>query len=102
MTDGEIEGEYERETGEVIAETLDRLGMGPLAMPAVLVASHGPFTWGSDAADAVMNAIALEAVAALAYRTFALEPSIGPIGEALRLRHHRRKHGPSAYYGQER
>lgn len=101
MTDGEIEGEYERETGEVIAETLDRLGLEPLAMPAVLVASHGPFTWGRDAAEAVVNAVALEAVAALAYRTFALEPAIGPIGEALRQRHHRRKHGPLAYYGQE-
>jgi L-ribulose-5-phosphate 4-epimerase len=102
MTDGEIGGEYERETGEVIAETLDRLGMEPLSMPAVLVASHGPFTWGRDAAEAVMNAIALEAVAALAYRTFALEPNVGAIGEALRQRHFRRKHGPSAYYGQER
>lgn len=102
MTDGEIEGEYERETGEVIAETLDRLHLDALSMPAVLVASHGPFTWGRDAAEAVTNAIALEAVAALAYRTFALEPNVGPIGEALRLRHHRRKHGPSAYYGQNR
>jgi L-ribulose-5-phosphate 4-epimerase len=102
MTDGEIGGDYERETGEVIAETLDRLGLEALAMPAVLVASHGPFTWGRDAAEAVMNAIALEAVAALAYRTFALEPGVGPIGDALRERHHRRKHGPAAYYGQER
>ena len=100
MTDGEVAGDYERETGDVIAETLDRLHLDPLAMPAVLVASHGPFTWGRDAAEAVMNAIALEAVAALAYRTFALEPGVGPIGDALRQRHFRRKHGPEAYYGQ--
>jgi L-ribulose-5-phosphate 4-epimerase len=100
MTDAEVGGDYERETGAVIAETLHRLGHDPLAMPAVLVASHGPFTWGRDAAEAVTNAIALEAVAALAYRTLALESAIGPIGDALRTRHFERKHGPAAYYGQ--
>jgi L-ribulose-5-phosphate 4-epimerase len=100
MTDAEVGGEYERETGAVIAETLQGLGLDPLAMPAVLVASHGPFTWGRDAAEAVTNAIALEAVAAMAYRTLALESGIGPIGEALRTRHFQRKHGPAAYYGQ--
>lgn len=100
MTDAEVGGEYERETGEVIAETLQGLGLDPLAMPAVLVASHGPFIWGRDAAEAVTNAIALEAVAAMAYRTLALESGIGSIGEALRTRHFQRKHGPGAYYGQ--
>ena len=74
LTRGEIEGEYEAATGEVIVETLDRLGLDPLQMPAALVASHGPFTWGRTPDDAVTNAVALEAVAAMAYRTLALEP----------------------------
>ena len=69
-------------------------------MPAALVASHGPFCWGTSAADAVSSAIALEAVAALASRTLAIEPSVAPIGARLLERHHARKHGPSAYYGQ--
>jgi L-ribulose-5-phosphate 4-epimerase len=91
---------YERATGEVLAETLDALGLEPLSMPAALVASHGPFTWGRDAVEAVSNAIALEAVAALAYRTLALAPSTDPIDNALLRRHFERKHGPHAYYGQ--
>lgn len=91
---------YERATGEVVAETLEALGLEPLAMPAALVASHGPFTWGRDAAEGVSNAIALEAVAALAHRTLALAPSAEPIDDALLRRHFERKHGPHAYYGQ--
>jgi L-ribulose-5-phosphate 4-epimerase len=100
MTPEEIGGAYERETGEVIAETLASLGLDALEMPAALVASHGPFTWGTDAADAVTNAIALEAVAALAHRTFALSPQADSIAGALLARHFERKHGPRAYYGQ--
>jgi L-ribulose-5-phosphate 4-epimerase len=100
MTPVEIAGEYESQTGAVIAETLEGLGLDPLEMPAVLVASHGPFTWGRDAADAVTNAVALEAVAAMAHRTFALAPGMDPIDDALLRRHHERKHGPAAYYGQ--
>jgi L-ribulose-5-phosphate 4-epimerase len=100
LMDAEIEGDYERETGVAIGETIESLGLDPLHMPAALVASHGPFTWGTDAADAVTNAIALEAVAAMAHRTLALETHAPTIGEALRRRHFRRKHGPDAYYGQ--
>ena len=96
----EIGEAYERETGEVIVETLRELGLDPLAMPAVLVASHGPFTWGRDAADAVSHAIVLEAVAALAHRTYALSPDAESIDQALGRRHFSRKHGPGAYYGQ--
>jgi L-ribulose-5-phosphate 4-epimerase len=102
LTPAEIEGDYERLTGEVVVETLAQLGLDPLEMPAALVASHGPFTWGADAADAVENAIALEAVAAAAFRTELLRPSAEPIGDALRRRHFLRKHGPGAYYGQDR
>jgi L-ribulose-5-phosphate 4-epimerase len=91
---------YEADTGAVIIETLEALRLGPLEMPAVLVRSHGPFTWGVDAAEALANAIALEAVAAMADRTLALDPEARPIDEALLDRHFGRKHGPRAYYGQ--
>lgn len=102
LTAAEIGGDYELETGRVIIETLDRAGLGALEMPAVLVASHGPFTWGLSATAAVENAIALEAVAAIATRTLLIEPSAGQLIEVLLERHHARKHGPRAYYGQKR
>ena len=102
LTSEEIEGDYERRTGEVIVETFERLGLDPLETPAALVAAHGPFAWGVDVEDAVENAIALEAVAASALRTELLRPEAGPIGEDLLRRHFLRKHGPSAYYGQRR
>jgi len=102
LTAAEIEGDYELETGRVIIETLDLTGVQALEVPAVLVAAHGPFAWGRDATAAVENAIALEAVAAMAFRTFVLDPGAGPVGDVLLERHYRRKHGPDAYYGQER
>lgn len=100
LTRDEIEGDYEAQTGEVIVELFQTAGLDPLENPAVIVASHGPFTWGIDATHAVENAIALEAVAASAFRATQLRPDIHAIGEDLRLRHFRRKHGSSAYYGQ--
>lgn len=100
MTDAEVEGEYEAETGEVIVETIDAHHTSALRMPAVLVRSHGPFTWGRDAHGALVHAIALEATAAMAHRTLALEPAAGEIQVALLRRHFDRKHGPGAYYGQ--
>lgn len=100
MTDAEIEGEYEAETGNVIVETIAARAAAALQMPAVLVRSHGPFTWGADAEAAVVNAVALEAVAAMAERTFSLAPDAAAIGETLLRRHFDRKHGPAAYYGQ--
>ena len=102
MSDAEIEGEYEAETGTVIIETIRARTDEALHMPAVLVRSHGPFTWGSDADAAVVNAIALEAVAAMALRTFSLDPEAPVIQDALLRRHFDRKHGPGAYYGQPR
>jgi L-ribulose-5-phosphate 4-epimerase len=98
LTREEIDGDYEHATGEVIVETL--VGVDPLAMPAVLVAGHAPFTWGADAAHAVENAVALEVVAASALRTELLRPGAAPIDDALLDRHFLRKHGPGAYYGQ--
>jgi L-ribulose-5-phosphate 4-epimerase len=102
MTESEVDGEYEAETGAVIIETLTRLGLSPVEMPAALVASHGPFTWGRDAKEAAENATALEAVATMAIQTFALDPLAAPMSDYLMERHFRRKHGPSAYYGQAR
>ncbi len=96
----EITGAYELETGHVITETLDAAGFAPLEMPAVLVASHGPFVWGSTVTEALENAIALESVAAIAAETLQLRPGIRPVGRTLLERHYRRKHGPNAYYGQ--
>jgi len=96
----ELEGAYEESTGEVIVEAIERRGADPLDLPAVLVRSHGPFAWGAGIEQAVENAVALEAVAALAFRTLALSPAAPELDAALRGRHFRRKHGPGAYYGQ--
>lgn len=102
LVPAEIEGGYERATGEVILETFARLEVEPFDRPAVLVASHGPFAWGASVEEAVENAIALEEVAAGALRTRQVRPDVAPIGDDLRWRHFRRKHGPAAYYGQSR
>ena len=102
LSEVEIDGDYERETGVVIVETLRSHGIDPLHVPAALVASHGPFTWGRHAAEAVVNAIALEAVAALAHRTLAIDADVERIGDPLQRRHFLRKHGADAYYGQPR
>ena len=102
LTREEIGGAYEERTGDVIAETIEGLHLDPLEMPAVLVASHGPFVWGEDVARAVENAVALEAVAGTALHTLLLAPGSEPVAEELLLRHFLRKHGAAAYYGQGR
>lgn len=98
MTPGEINGEYELETGNVIVETFNR--KNPDDIPAVLVHSHGPFTWGKDAHNAVHNAVVLEELAFMAFHTAALTPEIGPMQQELLDKHYLRKHGKNAYYGQ--
>ncbi len=100
MTSAEIAGEYEKETGNVIVETFQSRGIDPVQVPAVLVASHGPFTWGSDPMNAVHNAVVLEELAFMAYHTLQLNPSICPMQQALLDKHYLRKHGKNAYYGQ--
>ena len=92
----EIDADYEAQTGNVIVEAVS----DPEDMPGVLVRGHGPFAWGADPELAVENAIALEAVAALAFRTQAIEPHPEELDERLRDRHFARKHGESRYYGQ--
>jgi L-ribulose-5-phosphate 4-epimerase len=98
MTQAEIEGEYEKETGSVIKETFQ--GKDPDAMPAVLVYSHGPFAWGSDPLDAVHKAVVLEEIAFMNFHTLMLEPGIPPMQQDLLDKHYLRKHGANAYYGQ--
>ena len=102
LTPEEIGADYEARTGDVIVETIEGLGLDPLEMPAVLVRSHGPFTWGGNEAEAVENATALEAVASMAASSLALAPELRPIAPELLERHFRRKHGAGAYYGQPR
>ena len=99
---GEIADGYEERTGNVIVETFALRRLDPLETPAVLVASHGPFAWGADVAQAVENAVALELVAAIATSTLALEPTTGELQPELLERHFTRKHGPGATYGQPR
>jgi L-ribulose-5-phosphate 4-epimerase len=98
MTKSEIEGEYEKETGTVIIETFkDR---NPDAVPAVLVYSHGPFTWGTDAMNAVHNAVVLEEIAFMNFHAMMLEPKLPTMQQELLDKHYLRKHGANAYYGQ--
>ncbi len=98
MTDKEIRGEYELETGNVIVETFrDR---DPAAVPGVLVFSHGPFAWGTDPMNAVHNAVVMEEVAFMDWHAAVLNPTVGPMQQTLLDKHYLRKHGKNAYYGQ--
>lgn len=96
----EVEEDYEVNTGHVIVERFRVGGLNPLATPGVLVAGHGPFTWGKSAEDAVDNAVALESIAAMAWHTLAIDPQSPSLEGYILQKHHQRKHGPAAYYGQ--
>ena len=97
LTDAEIQGDYERETGNVIVETFR--GIDAMSIPGVLVNNHGPFTWGKNAMKSVENAIILEEVACMAFNTLQLNPNANMQQELLD-KHFLRKHGANAYYGQ--
>jgi L-ribulose-5-phosphate 4-epimerase len=97
MTDSEINGDYELETGRVIVECLKDLD--PMKTPAILVNNHGPFSWGKDPVDAVHNAVVMEEVAKMAFRTISLNPQT-TMQQVLINKHFFRKHGTNAYYGQ--
>lgn len=99
MTDAEIQGEYEKETGKVIIEAFANID--PMTIPGVLVYSHGPFTWGKDAAEAVHNAVVLEEIAFMDWHAMALNPKQGTMQKTLLDKHYLRKHGKNAYYGQK-
>jgi len=100
MTNEQIHGDYELNTGKVIIERFT--GLDPMHMPAVLVANHGPFTWGTNPAAAVEATVVLEQIAAMALGTITINPDQGPISRALLDKHYLRKHGKNAYYGQSR
>ena len=100
LREDELGEAYEEDTGRVIVETLERSGRSAIEAPAVLVASHGPFAWGASATAAVEAAIALEAIAAMAFRTLVIEGSTPEIAGEMLARHFDRKHGAGAYYGQ--
>lgn len=100
MTDEEIGGAYEAETGKVIVETFRSIGKDPAAIPGVLVYSHGPFAWGATPAEAVHNAVVMEEVAFMDWHAMLLNPYHRDMQKALLDRHYLRKHGPGAYYGQ--
>ncbi|MBU2702740.1 L-ribulose-5-phosphate 4-epimerase [Sporomusaceae bacterium BoRhaA] len=100
MTDEEISGEYEKETGKVITETF--VGKNMMDIPGVLVYSHGPFAWGKNAADAVHHAVVLEEVAFMAWHAVLLNNSeLDSMQQTLLDKHYLRKHGKNAYYGQK-
>ena len=105
LTQNEVEGKYEHNTGKVIVEEFSKRCINPTECPAVLIHRHGPFTWGKDAFKAVENALILEEIAKMAYRTesiagFADNSNIG-IEQYLLDKHYQRKHGVNAYYGQK-
>jgi L-ribulose-5-phosphate 4-epimerase len=99
LTPEEIDGGYEANTGVAIVRRMS--GVDPLGCPAVLVAGHAPFCWGKSVHDAVHTAVIVEELAAMAWQTLTINPDAKPISQALRDKHHFRKHGPGATYGQK-
>jgi L-ribulose-5-phosphate 4-epimerase len=101
LTEKEVEHDYEKNTGLVIVETLRREGLSCDEMAAVLVANHGPFTWGRDAASAIEHAQVLEYLARVEWRVRSLATGAARPDAFLIDKHYLRKHGPNAYYGQK-
>jgi L-ribulose-5-phosphate 4-epimerase len=99
LSAAEIEGEYEANTGTAILRRME--GLDPLGCPACLVAGHAPFCWGTSVTDATHTAVIVEELAAMAWMTVTINPHAKPISQALRDKHHFRKHGPTASYGQK-
>jgi L-ribulose-5-phosphate 4-epimerase len=98
MTKDQIQNDYELNTGKVIVRRF--ADMDPMEIPGVLVANHGPFTWGKSPADAVESMVMLEQIAMMALGTITINPNQGPISKVLLDKHYLRKHGKNAYYGQ--
>jgi len=100
LTNQEIQQNYEKNTGDVIVESFKDID--PNFMPAILVANHGPFTWGKTATEAVHNSVVLEELAMMAYYTLSISSEVGQIEKTLLDKHFLRKHGKQAYYGQNK
>ena len=101
LTQEELDEDYELNTGKIIVETLRERGIAPVSVPGVICRSHGPFTWGKDAAQAVYHAVVLEEVAKMALFTRMVEPTADAAPQRYLDKHYMRKHGPNAYYGQK-
>lgn len=99
LSEDEVKGEYEHNTGKVIVETFS--GIDPDQVPGVVVASHGPFSWGKNALDAVHNAVVMEEVAMMSWHAKVENPTLEPMQKVLLDKHFLRKHGKNAYYGQK-
>ncbi|CAA7600801.1 L-ribulose-5-phosphate 4-epimerase [Acididesulfobacillus acetoxydans] len=100
MTKEEIDRDYEAQTGHVIVEAFKAHNIDPSHIPGILVQNHAPFSWGQNPDNAVHNAVVLEKVAEMAFKTFQLKPEVSPMSQALLDKHFLRKHGVNAYYGQ--
>ena len=100
LTQEEIDEDYEKNTGKVIIEAFRGRNIQPMHVPGVVCSSHGPFTWGKDAAQAVYHAVVLEEVAKMALLTLQIDPNAAPAPQRIQDKHFLRKHGPNAYYGQ--
>ena len=101
LTKEELDEDYEKNTGKIIIATFTDRGFAPVAVPGVICHSHGPFTWGMDAAQAVYHAVVLEEVAKMALLTRQVDSDAAPAPQYLQDKHYMRKHGPNAYYGQK-
>ena len=101
LTKEELDEDYEKNTGKIIIDTFTDRGIDPVAVPGVICHSHGPFTWGKDAAQAVYHAVVLEEVAKMALLTRQVDSGAAPAPQYLQDKHYMRKHGPNAYYGQK-
>ena len=102
LTQEELDEDYEKNTCKVIIEKFTERGLDPVAVPAVICHSHGPFTWGKSPAQAVYNAVVLEEVAKMAAYTRIVKPAAEPAPQHIVNKHYMRKHGPNAYYGQKK
>lgn len=100
LTKEEIDAGYEKNTGTVIIETFENLGINPVYTPGVLCANHGPFTWGKDCHEAVHNSVVLEEVAKMAAQAEVINPKLKVAPQEMQDKHFFRKHGANAYYGQ--
>lgn len=101
MTESEVKGDYELETGNVIINTFNGGGINPMHTPGVLVKNHGPFAWGKTPDEAVHNAVVMEQVAKMAFVAYQVNPHL-TMNPLLVEKHFSRKHGPNAYYGQKK
>ena len=101
MTESEVKGDYELETGNVIVNTFNGGGINPMHTPGVLVKNHGPFAWGKTPDEAVHNAVVMEQVAKMSFVAYQVNPHL-TMNPLLVEKHFSRKHGPNAYYGQKK